>query len=298
MLPTSRALTSTLCGAPSPDSTLVRAMPAARVTAVGAPPGCGAFAPVLRILMMRPQRRAFMPGKACRQSRTAANSLRSMSCCQTSSVISTKGPRCDVPALLTSTSICPSALSAPSNAARQPPAVATSAAIVITLVLALAAICALASSKPCCMRATIATLAPASAKLRAMAKPMPLLPPVTRALRPFMRNSITSSSCSGLVSPALEIGSAKRVVVEFGIAGIEAVDARGLAGTEHLVRIKAVNRAHEPLTAQDLVAARNATGKCVGGIEYDAVAVGHHRVQCKDRLGDGAGADRASHAFE
>ena len=41
MLPTSSALTSTLCGAPSPASTLVSAMPAARVTEVGALVACG-----------------------------------------------------------------------------------------------------------------------------------------------------------------------------------------------------------------------------------------------------------------
>src|SRR5689334_3032813 len=82
MRPTSTALTSTLWGAPSPANTLVKAMPAARVTAVGAPLAGGALAPVLSTLLMRPQRRCFIPGNAARQSRIAANSLRSMSCCQ------------------------------------------------------------------------------------------------------------------------------------------------------------------------------------------------------------------------
>ncbi len=69
------ALTSTLCGAPSPASTLVSAMPAARDTAVGALAGRGALAPILSTLMMRPQRRSFMPGSARRASRIAREQL-------------------------------------------------------------------------------------------------------------------------------------------------------------------------------------------------------------------------------
>src|SRR3546814_9756545 len=62
-----------LCGAPSKDRTLVIAMPAARVTEVGADPPPGALAPTLRTLITRPQRRSRMPGKARRISRIAAN---------------------------------------------------------------------------------------------------------------------------------------------------------------------------------------------------------------------------------
>src|SRR5215467_8872216 len=86
MKPTSIALTSTLCGAPSCESTLVSAMPAARVIEVGALPPRGALAPMLSTLMMRPQRRSFICGHTSRVSRMAANSFWSKSCCRNSSV--------------------------------------------------------------------------------------------------------------------------------------------------------------------------------------------------------------------
>src|SRR6516164_7143495 len=75
MKPTSIALTSTLCGAPSCESTLVSAMPAARVIEVGALPPRGALAPILSTLMMRPHRRSFICGHTSRVSRMAANSF-------------------------------------------------------------------------------------------------------------------------------------------------------------------------------------------------------------------------------
>src|SRR5262245_20372557 len=195
MRPTSTALTSTLWAAPSPANTLVSAMPAARVTAVGAPLAGGALAPVLSTLMMRPQRCAFMPGNTARDSRMAANSLRSMSCCHSSSLMLSKAPRCEVPALLTKTSIWPRPAAASAIALRQPSAVPTSAATVTTLALLCPATSARARSRTCWRRATSATLAPAPTKALAMARPMPRLPPVIRALRPFMLSCMRLSSC-------------------------------------------------------------------------------------------------------
>src|SRR6516165_210280 len=68
MTPTCSELTSTLSGAPSPDSTLENAICAARLTEVGALLAPGALAPMFRTLMIRPQRRCFIwedqPGEA------------------------------------------------------------------------------------------------------------------------------------------------------------------------------------------------------------------------------------------
>ena len=85
--PTSRRSPAMSCGAPSPARTFVNAMPAARDTAVGAPPARGALAPMFSTLMIRPQLRCFIPGQASRASRIAANSFSSRSSCQISSVI-------------------------------------------------------------------------------------------------------------------------------------------------------------------------------------------------------------------
>src|SRR5215469_13201454 len=79
MMPTSMAFTSTLCGANSCDSALVIAMPAPRDIEVGMLLGRGALAPMLRTLMMRPQRRSFIWGVTSRINRTAANSFSSRS---------------------------------------------------------------------------------------------------------------------------------------------------------------------------------------------------------------------------
>ena len=129
MMPTRSAFTSTLSFAPSLASTLVSAIPAARDTAVGAPSPGGALAPMLSTLMIRPQRRARIPGIARRLSRMAAKSFRSRSACQSASEISAKGPRWLVPALLTRMSTCPNAASASRKARSHPSAVEMSAAI-------------------------------------------------------------------------------------------------------------------------------------------------------------------------
>src|SRR6516165_3224871 len=68
----------------------------------------GALAPRLSTLMIRPQRRSFICGKTRRFKRIWANSFRSRSACQTSSVSSSEGPRIPWPALLTRMSILPS----------------------------------------------------------------------------------------------------------------------------------------------------------------------------------------------
>ena len=99
--PIFKAFTRTLCAAPSPAKTLVSAMPAARVTEVGAEPLAGVLARVLSILIILPQRLAFIDGRTKRLKRTAAMSLRSKSYCHSSSVMASKAPAFAKPALFT-----------------------------------------------------------------------------------------------------------------------------------------------------------------------------------------------------
>src|ERR1051325_2480938 len=107
MTPTCSELTSTLCGAPSIDIALVKAICAARLTEVGALSAPGAFAPMLRTLMTRPHFRSFICGIRMRQKRICANNFRSRSACHISSVMVSDGPRVDWPALLTKMSTLP-----------------------------------------------------------------------------------------------------------------------------------------------------------------------------------------------
>ena len=96
-----------LCLAFSCDIALVSAMPAARLTLVGVELALGALAPMLRTLTMRPHLRSRMPGSASRQMRMAANSLRSRSPCQSSSVTVSKALAWLMPALFTTMSTLP-----------------------------------------------------------------------------------------------------------------------------------------------------------------------------------------------
>jgi hypothetical protein len=79
------------------------------VIEVGALRARGALAPILSVLMTRPQRRSFICGHTSRVRRMAANSFWSKSSRQISSVMSSKAPVREVPALFTTMSILPSA---------------------------------------------------------------------------------------------------------------------------------------------------------------------------------------------
>src|SRR6185312_1052495 len=191
MTPTCSEFTSTLCGAPSIDIALVSAICAARLTEVGALSAPGAFAPILSTLMMRPHFRPFICGIRMRQKRICANSLRSRSDCHCASVIVSDGPRVDCPALLTKMSTLPNSLLHCAQAASIGPAFETSHEIASTLPLASFWISALALLRAPWSRARIATSAPERANSWAIARPSPLLPPVTIALLPARLTSMT-----------------------------------------------------------------------------------------------------------
>src|SRR5580698_4702100 len=183
-------LTRMPCGAPSADMTFISAMPAARDTAVGAPLARGALAPVFSTLMMRPHFRSFIPGQQRRARRIAANSFRSRSSCQMSSVIWSDGIARDMPALLIRISTWPNVLITAANVLLMSSAFETSHWNVATLPDAPADAVAWASARLSGLRAKIATLAPEAANSFAMARPRPLLDPVMIAVRPSRRTSI------------------------------------------------------------------------------------------------------------
>ncbi len=178
------------CGAPSPASTFVSAMPAARLIVVGALPARGVLAPMFSTLITRPQRRAFICGHASRVSRIAANSLRSRSSCQIASVTDSNGAVRAVPALFTTMSMRPNRAITASKARCTSSAFETSQDTVSTRPRAVAAIAACACANASGRRARMATSAPEAAKRVAIARPRPLLPPVITAVRPSNRISI------------------------------------------------------------------------------------------------------------
>ena len=178
------------CGAPSPASTFISAMPAARDTAVGAPLARGALAPVFSTLMMRPHLRSFMPGQTSRLSRIAANSFRSRSSCHNSSVICSDGMAREMPALLIRMSALPKVEITAANVFSISSAFDTSQTNVATRPLAPSDAMALASSSASTPRARMATSAPDAANSFAMARPSPLLAPVMMAERPSRRTSM------------------------------------------------------------------------------------------------------------
>ncbi len=144
--------------------------------------------------MMRPQRRAFMPGNVRRRRRTAPSNFSSRSSFHNSSVMSMNGMAREVPALLTTISTGPKAVStAPCMALMASPSRISQAWAEIRAPGTAASISALASSSTSPRRATMATWAPELANSRAMALPRPRLPPVIRAVRPSILHSMMVS---------------------------------------------------------------------------------------------------------
>ncbi|CAM5697174.1 hypothetical protein SVIOM74S_03300 [Streptomyces violarus] len=129
-----------------------------------------------------------MPGPKRWPSRNGASRLTAIVRSQTSSVSSSIGGRTLIPALLTRMSGSPKASTARSAAVRTPSRVLRSA-----LTQAARQPSAVSSStvaiSPASPRATTTTLAPARARARVMARPMPELPPVTTATRPCRENN-------------------------------------------------------------------------------------------------------------
>ena len=126
-----------------------------------------------------------MEGTTARQKLKTPVKLMAMLRCQSSSVCSQRGAAGPaIPALLTSTSICPVFRKTCSTAERTEPASATSASTAKAPWGSADATC-LACSR---FRSTTATVAPAAARRVAMALPMPVAAPVTMAVWPSRLN--------------------------------------------------------------------------------------------------------------
>ncbi len=148
------------------------------------------------MLMMRPHPCACMAGTSFWARKNGAERLRLICCDQVSSVISMAGWRRFVPAPFTRMEMSPngraaasaqrgiaarSVMSATTKSARAPAARNSSTA---------------ARSSPS-RRAASTTLAPASASVLAIARPIPELPPVIRATRPSRLKSPWRRGCMG-----------------------------------------------------------------------------------------------------
>src|SRR5215472_9314239 len=94
------------------------------------------------------------------------------------------------------------------------------------------------------------TVAPSFASNSALARPMPLAPPVTNATFPFTRSAMTCSS-SLLKRTGEALAHLRQKILQRGIEGRRVIDVRGMPGI----------RDHR------LVAIRDLRGHVVGGGE-------------------------------
>src|SRR6266545_1758548 len=129
------------------------------------------------MLTMRPQPRAYMPGRHRRASRNGASSISRTSIENVSGGKSTTAARCCRPALLTRMSTFRSSRSTASRSVRS----TTNGRPLISAATSLA---------PASSRSATSTAAPAAASRVAHARPMPLAPPVTSAVRPPRSTSV------------------------------------------------------------------------------------------------------------
>src|SRR5712691_1184607 len=162
------------------------------------------------ILMMRPHFCSFMKGMAARAQRSAPTYFTLKSCSKSSSTTVSMGPVAvaeppGAEPLLTRMCSPPSSAAACATIASTCALLATSAAIAMTRPLVSAASSCAAVSSLSFVRATMATSTPSRASSRAMALPMPRLPPVTIACLPRSPRSMACppSGCGyGLASRA------------------------------------------------------------------------------------------------
>ena len=178
-----------LSAASSLASDLVRLIPAALVTLVGSARAGAALPPPIVALTIAPPPRSRIDGTTPRQKRTAPITLSWMSAIQASSSSASRPWAAEAPALLIRMSTPPnSAVTASMNRSTSPFDV-TSAACAKTSPAPAARSSSAACSSGAARRAQIATRAPSPASRRAVASPIPSLPPVTIATLPSRPSS-------------------------------------------------------------------------------------------------------------
>src|SRR6185295_10207240 len=167
-------------------------------------PALRALRPLM--LMMRPQRCSFMNGMAARAQRTAPTYFTSKSCRRSSSTRFSMGPTAlgeppggepELTRIWSPPSCAAACATMPSTWVR----LVTSAGMAMTRRPVSVASSPAAASSTSLVRDTIATSAPSRASSRAMALPMPRLPPVTMAFLPL---SPRSMACLPLCLRVLE----------------------------------------------------------------------------------------------
>src|SRR5687767_423857 len=88
------------------------------------------------------------------------------------------------------------------------------------------------------------------------------------------RKSTEAAIRARSTQPAIQALLDERIVGQVRIPRQHAIDLGGLSRAQLLVRVQAPAAGEEPLTPQDLVDARNAAGKLMGGVEQRGVGVG------------------------
>src|SRR5579883_2941331 len=162
------------------------------------------------MLTIRPQPRASIPGSARRTKRTCTSTFIAKASSQSASVVpSTSRPPAGPVTLFTSTSAPPKAASCARHTASTPASVARSAATASTRAPRprIASAAAASAAPP---RAQIVTAAPSAASASAIARPMPLLAPVTSARLPASPRSIVAATIARCAAAARRFGDLAR----------------------------------------------------------------------------------------
>src|SRR5579872_5478566 len=118
----------------------------------------------------------------------------------------------------------------------------------------------------------------------------------TRHTSPNIRRLARKDCGAGSVSqPLVEVAGDEGVIVQVGIATIDAVDFLALTAAEDLVAVQAPGAFEQALAAEDLVQARDAARVAVGSIEESGIGIGDLDRPAQHRLRDkGVGLDQAA----
>ena len=165
-------------------STCVSEMIAALLTLYMPRPGSGLTPPILEMFTMAPPPRARKCGRAALEISKGARTFTAMILSKAPGVVSSTGPNTGfTAALLTRMSRPPNIAAARATMSSASPSFETLQAMPPASAPA-AFNSATVASTASCLRLTATTLAPARAKARAIAFPMPRVPPVTSAILP------------------------------------------------------------------------------------------------------------------
>src|SRR5690554_871786 len=218
-------------GATSLASLRANPVTAARTLFERMSPSTGCFTAMDVMLMMRPQRRCFIPGSTPRTRFSTLSRLRRIAACHASGEWLSNGPAGGPPAFVTSTSTAPNRSSAVPTKPSTTSGTLTSAATATTSAPVFRSIASRVSASTASPRAHSTSRAPSAASSSATARPSPRLDAATSAVLP------SSPSC---IAALLRWSSAAQVVVRAAqpvLAGrAEHVHVQRVLERERLVR--------------------------------------------------------------